>query len=124
MVVYRVGEYSRRAGGFAGGYGASLTNLLVVRYSLQPADDITRLVTVKLSPSRRWRKVCLLRFGTIPLFDGYSTSDISNTMTDPGVGVIVTIVALICTITLSRFSGGWCAGRKARRCGLYATLPV
>lgn len=39
--------------------GASLTNLLVVRYSLQPADDNHSLVTVKLSPSRRWRKVCL-----------------------------------------------------------------
>ncbi len=117
MVVYRVGEYSRRAGGFAGGIGASLTNLLVVRYSLQPADVITRLVTVKLSPSRRWRKVCYLRFGTIPVFDGYSTSDISKPMTDPGVGVIVTIVALICTISLSRFSVGWCGGRKARRCG-------
>ena len=32
--------------------GASLTNLLV-------PTIITRLVTVKLSPSRRWRKVCL-----------------------------------------------------------------
>ncbi|BED50517.1 hypothetical protein VEE48_17510 [Escherichia coli] len=40
--------------------GASLTNLLVVRYSLQPADDNHSFGHgVKLSPSRRWRKVCL-----------------------------------------------------------------
>lgn len=39
--------------------GASLTNLLVVRYSLQPADDNHSFGLVKLSPSRRWRKVCL-----------------------------------------------------------------
>lgn len=39
--------------------GASLTNLLVVRYSCNLPTIITRLVTVKQSPSRRWRKVCL-----------------------------------------------------------------
>lgn len=39
--------------------GASLTNLLVVRYSLQPADDNHSFGHGKLSPSRRWRKVCL-----------------------------------------------------------------
>lgn len=39
--------------------GASLTNLLVVRYSLQPADDNHSFGHGKASPSRRWRKVCL-----------------------------------------------------------------
>lgn len=38
---------------------ASLTNLLVVRYSLQPADDEHTFGTVKRSRWRRWRKVCL-----------------------------------------------------------------
>ena len=35
-------------------------------------------------------------------------------MTDPGVGVIVTIVALICTIILVSFQRWWCAGRKSQ----------
>ncbi len=117
MVVYRVGEYSRRAGGSLVDIGASLTNLLVVRYSLHLPTIITRLVTVKLSPSRRWAKYVYLRFGTIPLFDGYSTSISPTPMTDPGVGVIVTIVAQFVRLSLSRFSGGWCAGRKAGGAG-------
>lgn len=59
--------------------GASLTNLLVVRYSLQPADDNHSFGHGKAESSRRWRKVCLSPLGTIPVFDGYSTSGISNT---------------------------------------------
>lgn len=59
--------------------GASLTNLLVVRYSCNLPTIITRLVTVKLSPRGAGAKYVYLRFGTIPVFDGYSTSDISNT---------------------------------------------
>ncbi len=59
--------------------GASLTNLLVVRYSCNLPTIITRLVTVKLSPSRRWRKVCLSPVRHYSCFDGYSTSGISNT---------------------------------------------
>ena len=38
---------------------ASLTNLLVVRYSLQPADETTPLDTAKQSRWRRWRRACL-----------------------------------------------------------------
>ncbi|XPE67046.1 hypothetical protein ACNKHR_11310 [Shigella flexneri] len=38
--------------------GASSTNRLVVRYSLQPADQNHSLATVKPNPSPRWRKVC------------------------------------------------------------------
>ena len=52
--------------------GASLTNLLVVRYSLQPADD-------NHSFGHGKAEYVYLRFSTIPVFDGYSTSDISNT---------------------------------------------
>ncbi|STQ08313.1 cation-efflux pump fieF [Enterobacter cloacae] len=38
---------------------ASLTNLLVVRYSLQPADEEHTFGTAKPNRWRRWRKVCL-----------------------------------------------------------------
>lgn len=37
---------------------ASLTNLLVVRYSLQRRMKSTRLGTARRNRSRRWRKVC------------------------------------------------------------------
>ncbi|STP80291.1 ferrous-iron efflux pump [Escherichia coli] len=59
--------------------GASLTNLLVVRYSLQPADDNHSFGHGKAESSRRWRKVCLSPVRHYSCFDGYSTSDISNT---------------------------------------------
>ncbi len=94
--------------------GASLTNLLVVRYSRNLPTIITRLVTVKLSPSRRWRKVCLSPVRHYSCFDGYSTSGISNTDDNPGVGVIVTIVALICTIILVSFQR-WVVRRTQSR---------
>ncbi len=38
---------------------ASLTNLLVVRYSLQPADDEHTFGHGKAESLARWRKVCL-----------------------------------------------------------------
>lgn len=60
--------------------GASLTNLLVVRYSLQPADDNHSFGHGKAGvPRGAGAKYVYLRFSTIPVFDGYSTSDISNT---------------------------------------------
>ncbi len=59
--------------------GASLTNLLVVRYSLQPADDNHSFGHGKAESSRRWRKVCLSPVRHYSCFDGYSTSGISNT---------------------------------------------
>ena len=66
--------------------GASLTNLLVVRYSLQPADDNHSFGHGKAESLAAIQHL------------------ISPTpMTDPGVGVIVTIVALICTIILVSF---------------------
>ena len=56
--------------------GASLTNLLVVRYSLQPADDNHSFGHGK---AESLAALAQSMFGTIPVFDGYSTSDISNT---------------------------------------------
>lgn len=84
--------------------GASLTNLLVVRYSLQPADDNHSFGHGKAESSRRWRKVCLSPVRHYSCFLTGIQHLISPTpMTDPGVGVIVTIVALICTIILVSF---------------------
>lgn len=60
--------------------GASLTNLLVVRYSLQPADDNHSFGHGKAeSLAALAQSMFISGFGTIPVFDGYSTSDISNT---------------------------------------------
>lgn len=94
--------------------GASLTNLLVVRYSLQPADDNHSFGHGKAESSRRWRKVCLSPVRHYSCFDGYSTSDISNTDDRSSVGVIVTIVALICTIILVSFQR-WVVRRTQSR---------
>ncbi len=97
--------------------GASLTNLLVVRYSLQPADDnhsfghgkaesLAALAQSMLSPG----------FGTIPVLTGIQHLVSPTPMTDPGVGVIVTIVALICTIILV-FVQRWVVRRTQSRSG-------
>lgn len=40
---------------------ASLTNLLVVRYSLQPADEEHTFGTAKRNRWPRWHKACLFR---------------------------------------------------------------
>ena len=84
--------------------GASLTNLLVVRYSLQPADDNHSFGHGKAGvPRGAGAKYVYLRFGTIPVLTGIQHLVSPTPMTDPGVGVIVTIVALICTIILVSF---------------------
>lgn len=115
MVVYRVGEYSRRAGGFAGGYRRVVDEFTGgAIFPCNLPTIITRLVTVKQSPRGAGAKYVYLRFGTIPVFDGYSTSDISNTDDRSSVGVIVTIVALICTIILVSFQR-WVVRRTQSR---------
>ncbi len=91
MVVYRVGEYSRALVDSLVDIGASLTNLLVVRIPCNLPTIITRLVTVKLSPCGAGAKYVYLRFGTIPVFDGIQHLVSPTPMTDPGVGVIVTL---------------------------------
>ena len=99
--------------------GASLTNLLVVRYSLQPADDNHSFGHGKAESSRRWRKSMFISGSALFLFfDGYSTSDISNTDDrSRRRGYRDNCGANLYDYPLSRFSVGWCAGRKAR-CGL------
>ena len=89
-----------RAGGFAGGYRRVVDEFIGGAIFLQPADDNHSFGHVKLSPSRRWRSV-YLRFGTIPVFDGYSTS-ISPTPMIQRRGYRDKL-ALICTIILVSF---------------------
>ncbi len=59
--------------------GASLTNLLVVRYSLQPADDNHSFGHGKAESLAALAQSMFISGSDHPVFDGYSTSDISNT---------------------------------------------
>ena len=84
--------------------GASLTNLLVVRYSLQPADDNHSFGHGKAESLAALAQSMFISGSALFLFLTGIQHLISPTpMTDPGVGVIVTIVALICTIILVSF---------------------
>ena len=56
--------------------GASLTNLLVVRYSLQPADDNHSFGHGKAESLGA--KYVYLRFGAVPVFDWYSAFGFSD----------------------------------------------
>ena len=59
--------------------GASLTNLLVVRYSLQPADDNHSFGHGKAESLAALAQSMFISGSALFVFDGYSTSDISNT---------------------------------------------
>lgn len=59
--------------------GASLTNLLVVRYSLQPADDNHSFGHGKAESLAALAQSMFISGSHYSCFDGYSTSDISNT---------------------------------------------
>ena len=84
--------------------GASLTNLLVVRYSLQPADDNHSFGHGKAESLAALAQSMFISGSALFLFLTGIQHLVSPTpMTDPGVGVIVTIVALICTIILVSF---------------------
>ncbi|HBP4549823.1 TPA: CDF family cation-efflux transporter FieF [Escherichia coli] len=84
--------------------GASLTNLLVVRYSLQPADDNHSFGHGKAESLAALAQSMFISGSALFLFLTGIQHLVSPTpMTDPCVGVIVTIVALICTIILVSF---------------------
>ncbi len=95
--------------------GASLTNLLVVRYSLQPADDNHSFGHGKAESLAALAQSMFISGSALFLFLTGIQHLISPTpMTDPGVGVIVTIVALICTIILVSFQR-WVVRRTQSR---------
>lgn len=95
--------------------GASLTNLLVVRYSLQPADDNHSFGHGKAESLAALAQSMFISGSALFLFLTGIQHLVSPTpMTDPGVGVIVTIVALICTIILVSFQR-WVVRRTQSR---------
>lgn len=104
MVVYRVGEYSRRAGGFAGGYRRVVDEFTGGAIFLQPADDNHSFGHGKAESLAALAQSMFISGSALFLFLTGIQHLVSPTpMTDPGVGVIVTIVALICTIILVSF---------------------
>ena len=83
---------------------ASLTNLLVVRYSLQPADDEHTFGHGKAESLAALAQSMFISGSALFLFlTGIQHLVSPSPMNDPGVGVVVTIVALICTLVLVTF---------------------
>lgn len=83
---------------------ASLTNLLVVRYSLQPADDEHTFGHGKAESLAALAQSMFISGSALFLFlTGIQHLVQPTPMKDPGVGVIVTVIALICTIILVTF---------------------
>ena len=83
---------------------ASLTNLLVVRYSLQPADDEHTFGHGKAESLAALAQSMFISGSALFLFlTGIQHLIQPTPMKDPGVGVVVTIIALVCTIILVSF---------------------
>lgn len=83
---------------------ASLTNLLVVRYSLQPADEEHTFGHGKAESLAALAQSMFISGSALFLFLTGIQHLVSPTpMNDPGVGVVVTVVALICTLVLVTF---------------------
>jgi ferrous-iron efflux pump FieF len=97
---------------------ASLTNLLVVRYSLQPADEEHTFGHGKAESLAALAQSMFISGSALFLFlTGIQHLVEPTPMNDPGVGVVVTVIALSAHLFWSRFSAGWCAKRKVRRYG-------
>lgn len=97
---------------------ASLTNLWVVRYSLQPADEEHTFGHGKAESLAALAQSMFISGSALFLFlTGIQHLYTPSPMKDPGVGVVVTVIALISTLILVTFSAGLCAKRKVRRYG-------
>ncbi len=94
---------------------ASLTNLLVVRYSLQPADEEHTLATVRQNRWPRWHKACLSPVGSVSVLTGIQHLARPEPMA-AGVGIAVTLIALVSTLVLVTFQRWVVRKRKVRRC--------
>ncbi|MDR9963753.1 cation transporter, partial [Enterobacter cloacae subsp. cloacae] len=103
MVVHGLGQYSGGAGGLVDGYCRPLTNLLVVRYSLQPADEEHTFERQSRIAGGAGAKYALFPALRCFCFNRHSASCSPSPMNDPGVGVVVTVAALICTLVLVTF---------------------
>lgn len=84
---------------------ASLTNLLVVRYSLQPADDEHTFGHGKAESLAALAALAQSMFisGSALFLTSIQNLIKPTPMNDPGVGIGVTVIALICTIILVTF---------------------
>lgn len=93
---------------------ASLTNLLVVRYSLQPADDEHTFGHGKAESLAALAQSMFISGSALFLFlTGIQHLIQPTPMKDPRVGVVVTIIALVCTIILVSFQR-WVVKRTQR----------
>ncbi len=80
---------------------ASLTNLLVVRYSLQPADAEHAFGHGKAESLAALAQSMFISGSALFLFlTGFQHLYAPQTLRDPGVGVVVTVIALISTLIL------------------------
>ncbi|WP_318378701.1 CDF family cation-efflux transporter FieF [Enterobacter sp.] len=83
---------------------ASLTNLLVVRYSLQPADDEHTFGHGKAESLAALAQSMFISGSALFLFlTGFQHLARPEPMTAPGIGVVVTMIALLCTVILVTF---------------------
>lgn len=80
---------------------ASLTNLLVVRYSLQPADAEHTFGHGKAESLAALAQSMFISGSALFLFlTGFQHLYAPQTLRDPGIGVVVTVIALISTLML------------------------
>lgn len=80
---------------------ASLTNLLVVRYSLQPADQEHTFGHGKAESLAALAQSMFISGSALFLFlTGFQHLYSPQTMREPGVGIAVTLVALLSTLML------------------------
>jgi len=83
---------------------ASLTNLFVVRYSLQPADEEHTFGHGKAESLAALAQSMFISGSALFLFlTGFQHLINPEPMTDPGLGIGVTIIALACTMVLVTF---------------------
>jgi len=83
---------------------ASLTNLLVVRYSMQPADDEHTFGHGKAESLAALAQSMFISGSALFLFlTGFQHLARPEPMTAPGIGVVVTVIALLCTVILVTF---------------------
>ncbi|MEA1062721.1 CDF family cation-efflux transporter FieF [Apirhabdus apintestini] len=84
--------------------GASLTNLLVVRYSLQPADEKHTFGHGKAESLSALAQSMFISGSALFLFlTGLQHLAQPGRLNQPGVGIIVTLIALVSTLALVTF---------------------
>nr|VXZ90297.1 Ferrous-iron efflux pump FieF [Klebsiella pneumoniae] len=97
---------------------ASLTNLLVVRYSLQPADEEHTFGHGKAESLAALAQSMFISGSALFLFlTGIQHLVRPEPLQAAGVGVVVTLIALVSTLALVTFQRWVVRKPRARRCG-------